>query len=154
VSFLLAAMVTGAVIANAARHHARPRREIETFEQPFLVLFFILAGASLELARLPEIGAVGLGYVVLRSVGLVAGAAAGARLAGLGGREGALIGLAILPQAGVALGMALVAASRFPEIGERLLAVVIGSTVVFELFGPLATRLALVRAGEIGKGAR
>ena len=150
VSFLLAAMVMGAVIANTARHHARPREAIEEVEQPVLVLFFILAGASLEVARLPEIGLVGLAYVALRAGGLWLGAWGGTRLGGLDPRTGPLVGIAILPQAGVALGMALVAAARFPGVGEQLLAIVIGSTVVFELIGPLATRWALSRAGETG----
>jgi hypothetical protein len=58
------------------------------------------------------------------------------------------MGPALLPQAGVAIGMALVVLDRFPELGDTILPVMIGSTVVFELVGPVLTRLALVRLGE------
>jgi len=149
VSFLLAAMTMGATIANLARHHERPRRAIESFEQPFLVLFFILAGAALEIGTLAELGLVGGTYILLRFAGLWIGGWLGAQLAGMRGPRARLIGLAITPQAGVALGMALVAKSRFPEIGETLLAIVIGTTVVFELIGPVITRWTLISVGEI-----
>jgi Kef-type K+ transport system membrane component KefB len=152
VSFLLAAMVMGLAIANLARHHDRPRREIETFEQPFLVLFFILAGAALEVGALAELGLVGAAYILLRTAGLWLGGWLGARLAGLSGPRARLVGLAITPQAGVALGMALVAKSRFPEVGDMLLGIVISTTVVFELIGPVVTRWTLSRVGEIGEG--
>lgn len=147
-SFLLAAMVMGTTLAHLTRYHERPRREIEQFEQPFLVLFFILAGASLEVARLPEIGLVGLAYVAFRIGGLWLGGWVGGTLGGMDPANARLIGLAITPQAGVALGMALVASSRFPEVGETLLAIVIGTTVIFELVGPLLARWTLIRAGE------
>jgi Kef-type K+ transport system membrane component KefB len=145
-------MVMGLAIANLARHHDRPRREIETFEQPFLVLFFILAGAALEVGALAELGLVGAAYILLRTAGLWLGGWLGARLAGLSGPRARLVGLAITPQAGVALGMALVAKSRFPEVGDMLLGIVISTTVVFELIGPVVTRWTLSRVGEIGEG--
>ncbi len=63
------------------------------------------------------------------------------------------MGLALMPQAGVTLGLALIAEQRFPELGRVLLPLVIGSTVVFELLGPVCTRVALRRAGEAGKAA-
>ena len=59
------------------------------------------------------------------------------------------MGLALMPQAGVALGMALVAAQRLPDLGEIMLPVVIGSTVLFEVIGPVLTRSALIHAGEV-----
>jgi hypothetical protein len=58
-------------------------------------------------------------------------------------------GFALLPQAGVALGMALLAVERVPELASTLMPIVIGATVVFELLGPICTRMALSRAGEI-----
>jgi Kef-type K+ transport system membrane component KefB len=153
VSFLLAAMVAGILVANLARHHTRPFREIENIEWPFMILFFVLAGASLEIGQLAAIGSVGLAYVALRLAGLVAGGWLGGLLAGTGPATRRLIGLAITPQAGVALGMALVAGNRFPEMRDQILAVVIGSTVIFEIAGPVLTRAALARAGETAEGA-
>ena len=150
VSFILAAMTLGSVMTNVARHHDRAFYEIEHLEWPFMVLFFVLAGASLHMEALTEVGLLGAAYVTLRIVGKVLGAGLGAHLAGAEASVRQWTGLALLPQAGVALGMALIVEHRFPEIGSTLLPLVIGSTVVFELLGPIGTRFALRRAGEAG----
>jgi len=147
-SFLLTAMIVGAIVANLAKHHERPFREIEHIEWPFMVLFFILAGASLHVERLAAIGWIGAVYIALRAAGLVLGAYVGGRAGGAEARVRRWMGLAIMPQAGVALGMALVAGNAFPDLRDTVLPLVIGSTVVFELAGPALTRLAILRAGE------
>ncbi|MGM0617402.1 MAG: cation:proton antiporter, partial [Actinomycetota bacterium] len=82
VSYLLAAVVMGAVVANLASHHERPFREIESVEWPFLVVFFLLAGASLELSAIGNVGWIGLGYILLRTVGKVGGAWLGVTVVG------------------------------------------------------------------------
>ncbi len=148
VSFLLSGMVAGALIVNLARHHTRTFHEIERIEWPFMVLFFVLAGASLDLNALTDIGIIGLAYLGLRVVGRVVGGWSGAAVSGIPMLHRYWIGFALLPQAGVALGMALVAVVHFPELGKTLLAVTIGSTIVFELFGPLFTQAALRKVGE------
>ena len=148
VSYLLTAMLVGAVIVNLASHHDRPFSEIEHVEWPFMVLFFVLAGASLDLTYLDEIGLIGLAYILLRTVGLVAGAFLGGSLVRAPAETRRWLGPAILPQAGVALGMALVAGNAFPQLKDTVLPLVVGSTIVFELGGPVLTRLALSRAGE------
>jgi Kef-type K+ transport system membrane component KefB len=148
VSFLLTGMVAGAVIVNLARHHDRPFHEIKQIEWPFMLLFFVMAGASLETGHLTTLGLTGAAYVLLRGLARVLGGWAGGRLAGLPGRESRLTGLALMPQAGVAIGMALVAAERFPAYGEPLLALTIASTIVFEVAGPVLTQIALARIGQ------
>lgn len=147
-SFLLAAMIAGVAIANLARHHTRPFHEIENIEWPFMVLFFILAGAALDVAALPGIGLIGLAYIGLRMAGRFAGGWLGGIAGGLAPSARPWIGLALMPQAGVAMGMVLIAASAFPEHGETILAITIGTTVVFELIGPVFTQLAISRAAE------
>lgn len=146
VSYLLAAVVMGAVVANLASHHERPFREIESVEWLFLVVFFLLAGASLELSALGAVGWIGLGYIVLRTVGKIVGAWLGVTVVGGAPARARWLGVALLPQAGVALGLALLADQQLPEAGGDVLAIVVGATVVFELIGPLGTRLALDRA--------
>ncbi len=148
VSFLIAPMVLGIVVVNLAKHHTRPFHAIENIEWPFMVVFFVLAGASLELGALNSIGAVAGVYIGARIVGRLAGGWAGCVLAGAEKPLRNWIGVAMMPQAGVALGMALVASSRIPEFRESLLPLVIGSTVFFELTGPVLTRYALHRVGE------
>lgn len=154
VPFLLSAMTMGAVIANFAKHHRRPFHSIENIERPFIVMFFVLAGASMKLDALLEVGVLGAAYVALRTAGLVVGAWLGGTVAGSDPRHRRWMGLAITPQAGVALGMVLVASARFPELQAQLLAIVISTTIVFELFGPLLTQLALYRVGEVGGNAK
>ena len=146
VSFLIAAMVMGMVIANLARHHEYPFHAIEGIEWPFMVIFFVLAGASLDLRALPAVGLIGTVYILCRAFGKVVGARLGGELARADKATKDWMGAALLPQAGVAIGMALVAANHFPEYRHTLLPIVIGSTVFFELVGPVFTRLALKRA--------
>lgn len=149
VSYLLAAMTMGVIVTNLARHHKRPFHEIERIEWPFLILFFVLAGGSLQLDSLGRIGLIGTGYIVLRVVGRAVGAWIGAAVSGSGTLYRTWTGIALLPQAGVAVGMALVAIQKFPEMKEVILPVVIGSTVLFELIGPILTRMALIHAQRI-----
>ncbi len=144
-SFLLAAMIAGLLVANLARHHTRPFHEIENVEWPFMVLFFVLAGASMDIAALPAIGGIGAAYLVLRGIGRIAGGWIGGRVTGLRPEFRNWIGVALMPQAGVSLGMALVAATAFPALRQEILVTAIGTTIIFELLGPLATQLALSR---------
>ncbi len=148
VSYLLAAVVTGSVIANTAKHHTMTFRAIENIEWPFLVVFFLLAGASLELGTLRGIGALGGAYIFLRVAGKMIGAFAGTRLGTATPATRRWLGLTLLPQAGVALGLALLAAERLPDVAGSILSVTVLGTVVFELIGPLMVRVALVRSGE------
>jgi len=148
VSFLLTAIVMGMTVANLAKHHDRPFHAIEGIERPFLILFFVLAGASLHLSSLWGIGLVGLVYILCRVVGKLVGCYLGGSAVHAPDNIKRWMGLALTPQAGVAMGMALIAAERFPAHSELILSVVIGTTVIFELLGPLASRWAIVRASK------
>jgi Kef-type K+ transport system membrane component KefB len=148
VSFLIAVMVMGAVIANLAKHHEYPFHEIENIEWPFLVVFFVLAGASLEIDALLNLGVAGVVYIIARAVGKLSGARLGAAVSRSDPSVQRWLGLALLPQAGVAVGMALLAIGRFPEFRHIILPVVIGTTVVFELVGPVCTRAAIRYSDE------
>ena len=143
VSFLISSMVMGAVIANFARHHDYPFHAIEDIEWPFMVVFFILAGASLEFNALPHVGIAGVIYISARVTGKIAGAAFGCILSKAEPGAKKWLGAALLPQAGVAIGMALIAANHFPKYGSTILPLVVSTTVFFELFGPVLTRIAI-----------
>jgi NhaP-type Na+/H+ or K+/H+ antiporter len=142
-SFLIASMVMGATIANIARHHEYSFHAIEDIESPFLIVFFVLAGASLELDAMFASGFVGIAFIVSRVIGKILGAAGGAAISHADAATGRWMGLALMPQAGIAMGMALVASTTFPEYRTVLLPIVIGATVVFEILGPIGTRFAL-----------
>ena len=150
-SYLLTCMTLGVVVANRARHHVRPFRSIDGVSEPFLALFFFMAGYQLDWLALPALGALGVAYVAARVAGRLVGGYLGGHLATSTPETRKRIGACLMPQAGVALGLALVATERLPELGY-ILPLVIGATVVFELIGPPLTLLQLRNAGETGKG--
>ncbi len=147
VSYLLACVVMGAIVANLARHHKRPFRALESIEWPFAILFFVMSGTLLDPSDLGLLGGLALAYILLRLLGRLLGG----YLAELPGWTSGLpirwMGPAMLPQAGVAMAMAYVAAERLPQY-HSLVPVVIFSTVLFELTGPVAARYALRRADK------
>jgi Kef-type K+ transport system membrane component KefB len=146
VSFLIASIVMGAVIANFAKHHEYPFHAIEGIEWPFMVIFFVLAGASIELTAVRDIGFIGIVYILCRATGKYLGVMLGSHCGKAGKETKRWMGIALLPQAGVAIGMALVASEHFPEYRQTLLSVIISTTIFFEIIGPVLTRMALQRA--------
>jgi Kef-type K+ transport system membrane component KefB len=149
VSFLLAGMVCGMIVANFARHHDRPFHEIENIEWPFMVLFFIVAGASLHTDGFVELGVIFGLYLALRAGARLLGGWIGGAMAGLPPTEQRWIGVALMPQAGVAVGMALVAGHHFPELRQQLLSITIATTIAFEIVGPILTQTALARTRPV-----
>jgi NhaP-type Na+/H+ or K+/H+ antiporter len=133
---ILTAMAMGATVANLARHHERPFHAIED-----------VAGASLEVGAIAIAGALTALYVLARCSGIFVGTRIGVRLAGVERGSYKWLGLALFPQAGVAIGMALMASQRFPEYGAVVLQVVLASTVVLEIVAPVVTRKALRLSG-------
>ncbi len=144
VSSLVAAMFAGFVVVNTSRHHTRSFREIEHIEWPFLVFFFVLAGASVDVADAAAALSLSFAFIVLRLAARYAGGRLGVRLLN-GGSTGLPkdIGLALTPQAGVAMGMALLVAERYPASAPLLVSVAVVSTAFFELIGPLLVKRVL-----------
>jgi len=148
---ILAAMVMGSTVATLASHHEHPFNEINEIEWPFMILFFLLAGASLHIEELTAAGVIGLLYVIARMAGLYSGARLSAHLLNADPVVKRWLGCCLFPQAGVALGMALLATDRFPELKDLILPVVIGSTVIFEIIGPVITRHVLNKISNAEK---
>ncbi|MDU9003217.1 cation:proton antiporter [Sedimentitalea todarodis] len=153
-SYLISGMTAGALIVNLARHHTKAFHEIEYIQWPFMVIFFILAGATLDPSMLLAIGPMGAAYVLLRLIARLVGGWIGGALAGVSPRQRPWFGPAMLPQAGVAIGIALLAAEHLPEFGSYILALTIGATVIFELIGPLATGFAVRKSIDAEGGDR
>ena len=148
VSFLITSIVMGAIVANFATHHDYPFHEIENIEWPFMVIFFVLAGATLDLKMVVDIGLIGIVYIICRILGKIIGAKIGGQFSKADKKTKNWMGIAMLPQAGVAIGMALVASSHFPEHRQLLLSLTISSTIFFEIIGPILTRLAMRQANS------
>ncbi len=140
---ILASMIMGSSVATFASHHERTFNEIDGIEWPFMILFFLLAGASLHVDELFAVGWIGLVYILARTAGTYCGAGIAGRFVGAEKIIQRWMGVCLLPQAGVAIGMALLASQRFPELKDTILPIVIGSTVVFEITGPALTRIVI-----------
>ena len=146
---LLASMALGIVLANSSPRWHRMQEALRQVDYPLYVAFFVLAGAQLHLETLSHIGLLGVVYVVARTLGKLGGAWFGAKLGHFGERERKWIGITLLAQAGVAIGLAEQIAQLWPVGGHLIETVVLGSVVIFELIGPLAVRHGLVSAGEV-----
>jgi len=150
-SLILTCMMIGVTLTNLMRNHIRVFNALNRFTPPIYLFFFTLAGASLHLNVLGKIGVMGIGYVVARSVGKIFGAGMGAKMVGYDDNIVKNIGLSLLPQAGVAIGLSMIAKQQIPELGGTVSTIILGGVFVFEIIGPIAAKIALTRAGEIDK---
>ena len=148
-SLLLVCMMTGTVFCNVCDTSQELMERVEKWTVPLNVLFFVISGAELDLKVLasPVTLLVGVIYIVFRSAGKYVGASASCRLSHCTPAVTKHLGITLLPQAGVALGMALTAAT-LPG-GELIRNVVLFSVLVYELVGPALTKRSLTLAGEI-----
>ncbi len=151
VSSLLLCMSMGAVVANFSRDVEHLMDLCDGVTPPMFMLFFVASGADLQLSVLPVVGVVGIIYIVLRVVGKVVGAAAGGVMCRAEPKIKKYLGFALLPQAGVAIGLSLAAGTAAPAYAPQIRAVILCATLIYELVGPAVTKLALKRAGEISE---
>jgi Kef-type K+ transport system membrane component KefB len=149
VSVLLSAMMMGLVLVNIARENYKFFEVMRSVDTPLYLTFFIISGAHLDFAILYKMGIAGILYIVFRTLGKVYGAKLGARVSGAPRSVEDWLGLSLAPQAGVALGVGLVAKVTFPDFGDYIFTIIAATSVVFELIGPLLTKYSLIRAGEI-----
>lgn len=151
-SSLLLCMMIGAVFANLRSDSNLVVEGIDRWTPPLFMFFFILSGAELNLTVILSVGIIGIIYILARSLGKYFGAYLGALTVKSDKAIRHYLGFALLPQAGVAIGMAKVVSDQMPdEIGTKIVTVVLCSVLVFELIGPIVTKIALIRAGEIVK---
>jgi len=159
VSELLAVMTFGSILVNTAPSLAKRGISImENFSPLFLTAFFLLGGAHLDVRVLGQIGIMGLLYFAARSTGKICGATLGAFVGRAPKKVRKFIGLTLLPQVGVALALALsinkeftqpVYGPRGTEMAHLIINILLFTTVITELIGPVLTRFALRKAGEI-----
>ena len=147
-SSLVASLAVGATLANLSAKSRKLFVALSHTDPPLYVIFFVLAGADLNLALLPSLGAVGAIYVVARAGGKLGGAWLAARRLGSPFAVQRYLGLSILAQAGLAVGLVLVTRERFPDLAPIVGTVVLGAVAIFEVAGPLSARFALDRSGD------
>ena len=149
-SVLLSCMFFGALLANINKESFQFFNSLREIDVPLYLIFFVLAGASLKVSVLGASVILTLGYIVFRTFGKIVGAFIGAKVVGASSNIKKYMGIALIPQAGVALACALIAKHAIGGIwGDTILTITIASTVIFELIGPWATKYSLVKAGEI-----
>jgi len=159
-SLILTSMAIGFILINRSPEHGyRIRYTIEQAGPVLYVLFFALIGARFQLSLLPSMGLLGIIYVSLRTVGKYLGARTGGELGGAEPKVSQNLGLGLLSQAGVAVGLAINTGTRFlsygpagEALGYLIINVITASTFVVQIIGPICVKLAITRAGEIGKG--
>ena len=147
---LLAGMSAGFTIINRDHRDVRVFREINAFEPPIYVLFFTLAGAHLQPSLLLIAGWIGLAYFFSRIAGKITGSYIGARLAGAPEAVQKYLGLALLPQAGVAIGLVFLIQGDgiIAQYSSIITPVVLAGVVLSEITGPVCARIAVTKANE------
>lgn len=153
VSELLACMMAGATFCNISPESDTMADLADQITPPLFLMFFVVSGADLDISILPSIGLIGVLYVVFRVAGKVAGAYIGAKIMKTPDQVAKYLGPTLVPQAGVAIGLTIVAQGVVPEYAATIRAVILCGTLIYELIGPVLTKWALTQAGEIKTGA-
>ena len=168
-SEILTSMVFGLIVGND--RHSQKLKDLEEEEIGFILplfylLFFTIAGANLHIKSLPNLGLIGLLYIVGRIIGKLTGTFLGSSITGMGKNVRKYLGLGLLSQAGVAIGLAMIVKNEFqglgPEINEAgmtmgdhignvVFTTITATSVIFEIIGPIAVKYALRKSGETNK---
>ena len=154
-SSLLACMALGTVFCNICEVSEELMERADRWTTPVLILFFVISGAELELSVFADIMVVVIGavYIISRSLGKYFGAGISARMAKCNPNVVKYLGITLLPQAGVALGMAIKAIELGPE-GAIVRNITLFSVLIYEIVGPFLTKVALTKAGDINEEGR
>ncbi len=148
-SSLLACMMLSTVFVNLSKYSDKIYEPVERITPPIYMMFFIISGASLDVKVIATVGAVGSIYVIGRVIGKYLGASFGARITRAPKPVIKWLGLTLIPQEGVAIGLASSAATSLPEYAGKIKTIVLCGVVIYELLGPVITKMVLKKAGEI-----
>ncbi|HOP56843.1 MAG TPA: cation:proton antiporter [Bacillota bacterium] len=149
-STILACMALGAIFANFSKKYDEVNNLVYFITPPIFIMFFVLSGAELKLSVLLVVGVIGIVYTLMRVFGKFFGAWFGARISKAEPKIANYLGFALLPQAGVAIGLSLVATQILDaDMGSQIRAIVLAATLVYELSGPVVTKTILRKTGEI-----
>ncbi|HAX03517.1 MAG: sodium:proton exchanger [Tenericutes bacterium GWC2_34_14] len=146
---LLTNIMMGATLANLRKYANRSFSAVNDFVPIFYVLFFTLAGASLDIAILKSVGLAGLGYIVARAGGKILGAFIGAKSVNAEPQVQKWLGIALLPQGGISIGLSVIVMQQLPQYAVELTTIIMASVLVYETFGPIFAKISISKAGEI-----
>jgi len=148
-SHLLLCMAIGATYVNLRDDAIHTLEQADAWTPPLFLLFFVLSGAELNVTVLPSLGVIGAVYIVTRVVGKYLGAFVGCTISKASHKIRKYLGMSLIPQAGVAIGIAQLVVTELPQYGASIQAVILCATLIYELVGPVITKYSLVKAGEI-----
>lgn len=146
---LLTCIVMGTMIVNISKKSRRVFDSIDDFISPVYILFFTLAGASLDLSILISVGFIGFAYVLARAGGKMLGAWSGAKIMKANPMVTKYLGLGLLPQGGISIGLLVLVRQQLPEFAVAIGTIIMFSVLIYEVTGPIFAKLAIQKAGEI-----
>lgn len=147
---LLTNITLGSMLVNLNQNSNRVFFSLNHFTPPIYLLFFTLIGASIDLSMITNVLIMGLFYILARSFGKIIGTWLGARGAKAESTVQNYLGLALLPQGGISVALAILVRQHLPEYSMAVTSIIVFSVLLFEIIGPLCTKRAIEKAGEIG----
>lgn len=148
---LLTCMMMSATLVNVMPKTQRMFNLLTYITPPIYLMFFTLAGASLDLSVLSSVGLIGVGYILSRALGKILGARLGAKKTYSSNEVVKYLGMSLLPIGGVSIGLAAIVATELADIGGKVSTIVLFSVLVFEIIGPICTKIGIERSGEAFK---
>jgi len=146
---LLTNIMMGATLANLRTFSNRSFSSVNDFVAIFYVLFFTLAGASLDLSILWGVGLVGVGYIIARASGKILGSYVGAVVTKAEPTVRKYMGFALLPQGGISIGLSVLVMQQLPQYSVEITTVIMASVLFYETLGPIFAKIAIHKSGEI-----
>jgi Kef-type K+ transport system membrane component KefB len=149
ISPLLSCMVFSTVYVNLTKDK-KLYKQLDRFTPPVLSIFFIVSGMSLDITSFKGLGLIGVCYFVIRIIGKFFGAYTGCLIYKMDKKIKNYLGLALIPQAGVAIGLAFLGQRMLPEkLGNMLLTIILSSSILYELVGPICAKIAIIKSGSV-----
>jgi len=149
-SYILTNIAMGTVVVNVVRNSQRVFGTINDFTAPFYVMFFTLAGASLDLSILSTVGIMGLAYIICRAAGKIFGAWSGCKIMKSPKKVTKYLGLGLLPQGGISIGLSVLVRQELPQYAVAITTIIMFSVLIYEISGPIFAKIAITKAGEVG----
>lgn len=148
VSPLLTCMTVGATVTNLKHNSNRVFSSLSEFTPPVNLLFFTVAGASLNINVLFKVGVIGFVYILARGTGKIIGATIGATMVKSEPTVVKHLGMSLLTQGGISIGLSMVVRKELPQLSDSIITVILFAVLVFEILGPILAKIALTKAGE------
>lgn len=149
VSPLLTCMMTGAALVNLKQNAYRVFNAVNEFTPPINLLFFTIAGASLNIKVLSTVGILGIGYIIARAAGKYVGTTLAAKALGSEEKIVKYLGMSLLTQGGISIGLSMVVREELPQFSNSIITVILFSVLIYEIVGPILAKIAITRAGEV-----